>query len=115
LERPSLHGYLFEAENFEYFPEQNGYLFLRASRTRSEQRISLACWQCDVLSQEKAQFLQTTSDGQRRLFKQHPQELAINADVVLEERSVTTIPRHCHPFKPNNDGQDSPAPPNRGR
>ncbi|MFM2095403.1 MAG: hypothetical protein RIS70_2527 [Planctomycetota bacterium] len=89
-----LRGFIYEPENFEYFPDQNGYLFtlepLIYGRNNSKHaHVGYSTF----LSHEKLNFFCTTADGQRirRLFKNHSGEHAIAADVELEVRKTNGI------------------------
>jgi hypothetical protein len=101
-----LHGFLLEAENFEYFPEQNGYLFscepvIYGRNNAFHAHVGNATF----LSQEKLNFLCSTADGQwiRRLFKQHPDEWAITVDITLKvEKREGKYFGTVTSFKPKN-------------
>ena len=82
-----LHGFLFEPQNFEYFPEQNGHLFCcEAVIHKRDSDYHTYVGNATFLSQDKLNFFCTTADGQRirELFKTRPAYLALAADVVLE-------------------------------
>ena len=87
--RVKLQGFIFEAENFEYFPEQNGYLFSCEPVIYGRNNaFHVHVGNATFLSREKLNFFCSTAEGQRirQLFKTHPDELAVPANVVLEIR-----------------------------
>ena len=82
-----LYGFLFEPENFEYFPDLNGYLFsfepvLYARNNSYHVHVGNSTF----MSREKLNFFCSTADGQRirRLFKEHQGDVAMPAEVVIE-------------------------------
>ena len=89
-----LRGFIFEPENFEYFPDHNGYLFtlepvIYGRNNSKHAHIGYATF----VSYEKLNFFCSTGDGQRirRLFKHHANEHALAADVELEVRKINNI------------------------
>ena len=84
-----LKGFLFEPENFEYFPDQNGYLFSCEPVVYGRNNAFHAhVGNATFLSREKLNFFCSTAEGQRirQLFKQHLGEIALPIEVVLEIR-----------------------------
>jgi hypothetical protein len=82
-----LHGFLFEPENFEYFPDENGYLFsFEPANLGRDKSVHPHVGNATFLSREKLNFFCSTSDGQRirRLFKHHQANQVIAADVELK-------------------------------
>jgi hypothetical protein len=84
-----LRGFLFEPENLEYIPDQNGYLFsceplIYGRNDAYHAHVGNATF----LSQEKLNFFCSTADGRRirQLFKEHQGEIAMPAEVLLEVR-----------------------------
>lgn len=89
-----LRGFVFEPENFEYFPDHNGYLFTLEPLTYGRNNSKHAhVGYATFVSQEKLNFICTTGDGQRirRLFKYHAKEHALAADVEFEVRKTNNI------------------------
>jgi hypothetical protein len=82
-----LYGFIYEPENFEYFPELNGYIFscepVVAGRNNA---FHAHIGNANFLSREKLNFFCSTADGQRirRMFKERPGEVALPAEVVIE-------------------------------
>ena len=85
--RIRLHGFLLEAENVEFFPELNGYLFSCEPTIYGRAKaIHPHVGNASFLSQEKLNFFCSRADGQRlrQLFKKNSTESAIMVDMVLE-------------------------------
>ena len=84
--RLTLKGFIFEPENFEYFPDLNGYLFsCEPVNLGRNNAFHAHVGDATFLSREKLNFFCSTADGQRirQLFKQHQGEIAIPASVEL--------------------------------
>ena len=89
-----LYGFLFEAENFEYFPELNGYLFCCEPVVFGRNNAFHAhVGNATFLSREKLNLFCSTADGQRirRLFKEHQGEVAMPGEVVLEVKKRDNV------------------------
>lgn len=105
-----LRGFMFEPENFEYFPDENGYLFsIEPVNLGRNDAYHSHVGNATFLSREKLNFFCSTSDGQRirRLFKQHQGKLAIAADVELkvEKRNYLYL-GVLTSFKPTTTAED---------
>ncbi|MCU0878582.1 MAG: hypothetical protein MUF06_12425 [Pirellulaceae bacterium] len=99
-------GYIYEPQNFEFFPDLNGYLlsFEPVILGRSG-TYHAHVGKCDFLSREKLNFFCTTAEGRRirEIFKKNPGESAIPSEVVFEVRKrdgiyfadlISFTPRH---------------------
>jgi hypothetical protein len=83
----TLRAFLFKPENFEYFPEHDGYLFcFEPAIFGRHLNVNPYIGNPTFLSREKLNFLCTKADGQlvRRLFKESTRSLPIMADVTLD-------------------------------
>ena len=83
----TLRAFLFKPENFEYFPEHDGYLFcFEPAIFGRHLNVNPYIGNPTFLSREKLNFLCTKADGQlvRRLFKESSRSLPVMADVTLE-------------------------------
>lgn len=88
--RLALKGFIFEPEDFEYFPDLNGYLFsCEPVNLGRNNAFHAHIGSATFLSREKLNFFCSTADGQRirQLFKQHQGEVAIPASVIVEIRN----------------------------
>jgi hypothetical protein len=81
-----LYHFCFEPENFEYFPEVNGYLFSCEPVAYGRDSVHPHVGKSDFLSREKLNFFCPTAEGQRirRLFKERQGEVALPAEVVIQ-------------------------------
>ena len=106
-----LYGFIFEPESFEYFPDLNGYLFacepvVYGRSNAYHPHIGNATF----LSREKLNFFCSTADGQRirRLFKEHPGEVALPAEVVIEvKRQDNVYLGALKSFQPRNATEEA--------
>lgn len=83
----ALRGFLFRPEDFEYFPEHDGYLFCCEPAVFGRNlNVNAYIGNATFLSREKLNFLCNKSDGQlvRRLFKESSHDRPVSADIVLE-------------------------------
>jgi len=82
----TLRAFLFKPENFEYFPEHDGYLFcFEPAIFGRHLNVNPYIGNPTFLSREKLNFLCTKADGQlvRQLFKESSRSLPVMADVTL--------------------------------
>jgi hypothetical protein len=83
----TLTAFLFKPENFEYFPEHDGYLFCCEPAIFGRHlNVNPYIGNATFLSREKLNFFCTKSDGQlvRQRFKESSRNLPVLADIVLE-------------------------------
>lgn len=83
----ALKGFLFKAEDFEYFPEHEGYLFCCEPAVFGRNlNVHAYIGNATFVSREKLNFFCTKADGQlvRKLFKESARELPVSADFVLQ-------------------------------
>jgi len=82
-----LKGFLFKPEDFEYFPEHDGYLFCCEPAVFGRNlNVHAYIGNATFLSREKLNFFCTKADGQlvRKLFKERASDLPVSADFVLQ-------------------------------
>ncbi len=83
----TLRGFLFKAENFEYFPEHEGYLFCCEPAVFGRNlNVHAMIGNPTFVSREKLNFFCTKADGQlvRKLFKESARDLPVSGDFVLQ-------------------------------
>jgi hypothetical protein len=80
-----LYHFCFEPENFEFFPDINGYLFSCEPAVYGRNSIHPHIGRSQFLSREKLNLFCSTSEGQRirQLFKERQGDVAMPAEVVL--------------------------------
>jgi hypothetical protein len=89
-----LRGFLFKAENFEYFPEHDGYLFCCEPAVFGRNlSVHALIGNATFVSREKLNFLCTKADGQlvRKLFKESARDLPVSGDFVIEIKKRNDI------------------------
>jgi hypothetical protein len=108
-----LYRFCFEPENFEYFPELNGYLFSCEPVAYGRDSVHPHVGKSELLSREKLNLFCSTAEGKRirSMFKERQGEVALPAEVVITiEKRNDVYFGNLVSYKPRSLEQQPPVP-----